>query len=190
MAKKIALPNNCYCSVPKVYPSNWKSSKASMHVLWYIHYRFYSPSRSKPKQKIVKGMNDYIVLSERQDVTQTLLENEITLLKAGYNPLIEQIIKPAEEKQLSVNGEPTEESTLIACLEYCVAKVEVEEETRSEIAGSVRFFKKSAEKLQLDTLLLKDVKRKIIKQIIDNFKNIKKVWNANQFNVHKSISVH
>ncbi len=77
----ISLPNNCRCSELKVMPKNWKNQHASLKKDWYLYYRFYDPifkaNRQFPKGKliIIKGMNQYKILSQRRDVTNHLIVN-------------------------------------------------------------------------------------------------------------------
>jgi len=81
---KILLPNGCSSSQLKVFPNNWGSKKGICGLKGYIIYRFYDPRYSKPKQVILKGMNLFKTISERQHATQKLLSDELDALKNGF----------------------------------------------------------------------------------------------------------
>ena len=70
----IQLPNNCRLSKISVYPSNWKTTKASLKVTWRIVYRFYDDNLGLQKQIRKQGMNELEDLKERQDATKAILE--------------------------------------------------------------------------------------------------------------------
>jgi integrase len=89
----ISLPNGCSRSNLTVSPSNWKSCRASTKKKWRIIYRFYQ-SDGVRKQIPIQGMNGEKDLQLRQAITRHLIENEITLLSQGYNPIIGKIILP------------------------------------------------------------------------------------------------
>ena len=84
----ITLPNGCSCSKLSVNPKNWQAKNAKVSIDWYIIYRFYDPNYPKPKLVMVKGMNHFKTLAERQEETKKALSNEYDkLLKDAYNPL-------------------------------------------------------------------------------------------------------
>ena len=83
----ITLPNGCSCSKISVYPKNWQSKNAKVKNDWYIMYRFYDPRYPKPRQVMVKGMNQFKRLSERQEATKKSLTVELDkLVKGELNP--------------------------------------------------------------------------------------------------------
>lgn len=65
----IKLPNYCSCSELSVFPKNWKSKNARITINWYIKYRYYDPRLVQPRQVVLKGMNQFKNLVERQDAT-------------------------------------------------------------------------------------------------------------------------
>lgn len=76
----INLPNGCKCSKISVHPKNWQSKSAKTTTDWYLSYRFYHPEYPQPKQVMVKGMNHFKELSQRQEATKTLLSQELDKL--------------------------------------------------------------------------------------------------------------
>ena len=62
-------PNGSTVPAISVCPKNWKSKAAKISIDWYIIYRFYDPRFKKPKQVMMKGMNQFKTLAERQEAT-------------------------------------------------------------------------------------------------------------------------
>ena len=48
-----------------------------MNIDRYMSYRFYDPLQEKPKQAIIKRMNQYKAVSDRQENTLSLLKVEM-----------------------------------------------------------------------------------------------------------------
>ncbi|MBN8699585.1 MAG: hypothetical protein J0L54_08220 [Chitinophagales bacterium] len=83
----VTLPNGCICSTLSVYPKNWQAKNAKTTLDWYITYRFYDPRYPKPKLVMVKGMNQFKTLPERQAATKKSLAEELDKLVRGeLNP--------------------------------------------------------------------------------------------------------
>jgi len=53
---------------------------------WYISYRFYDPKQEKPKQIVIKRMNQYKTVSDRQNDVDKILKDEMEKLSNGFNP--------------------------------------------------------------------------------------------------------
>ena len=90
----ISLQFLCSCTELKVYPNNCTDKNASLKKEWYIYYRFYGLAyRSNPKFKkgkliIIKRMNQFKTIQERQGNTKLILEQELDKLKKkAYNPI-------------------------------------------------------------------------------------------------------
>src|SRR5579862_3055238 len=89
---RIYLPNGCSFSQPIVFPSNWRSERASVKKPWYIKYRFHDHDHKdafpKGKQVAVRGMNNQRYWLARRQATEILLAYEMDLLQVkGYNPI-------------------------------------------------------------------------------------------------------
>src|SRR5688572_1608029 len=95
----ITLPNACTCSNLSVHPKNWQRKNAKLSHDWYIKYRFYDPRYPKPKQVMVKGMNQYKNLSERQEATKACLAEELETLVKGDNNPFNRIVNPSEAEE-------------------------------------------------------------------------------------------
>ena len=68
---KTLLNNGCSHSELTVTPKDWKTKKASLSTNWFIKYRFYDTRYSSPKQIMLKGMNNFKILHDRQTETQS-----------------------------------------------------------------------------------------------------------------------
>ena len=90
----ISLPFSCSCTELKVHPNNWTDKNASLKKEWYIYYRFYDPVyRTNPKIKkgklvIIKRMNQFKTILERQVNTELIIEQELDRLKNNAYNLI------------------------------------------------------------------------------------------------------
>jgi integrase len=187
------LPHGCYTSGngPAVHPKNWKHKNASIKSKWYLSYWFYDPSIPGKKQVVVKGgINGYNILENRQMAMEELLAKVIETLQSGYNPIKEMIV-PVEEEI----GEITTRTPFIKALQFAYSIKECEPNTRIDIASMLKYFEQSAIMLGKASIPVKDIKRKDIRLMLDNCKNLKvtnkngnkkpKVWNNNQFNHYR-----
>lgn len=152
----ITLPNNCRCSQLTVFPKNWKTKKASTNIPWRISYRFYDQDGNQ-KQKQIKGMNDTQDLTDRQIITEKLLENEINLLKSGYNPFTGHIVSP-----LQLGAEISEYTPMVCALEMALKFIECEPSTYASIESAIRILSKAATKLNIHQMAIGQVMPKHI----------------------------
>ena len=88
----IKLPFSCYCTELKVHPKNWQLQKTSLKNGWYVYYRFYDPNfLNNPKFKygklvVIKRMNQFKTIEDRQRDTKLIIEEEIGKFKnQAYN---------------------------------------------------------------------------------------------------------
>lgn len=76
----INLPNSCKCTELNVFPNNWTYKNQSLKKDWYVYYRFYDPVfKDIPKYRygklvIIKGMNQFKTVLERQENTRLIIE--------------------------------------------------------------------------------------------------------------------
>jgi integrase len=164
---KLLLPSGCSCSTPSVNPSNWKScNKSALKKDWYICYYFYDSEFPKPKQVIVKGMNEYKELDDRRNATKVLLENELHSLKVkGYNPFTKKYFIP----QQIPKGELHPDLFFIEALEIVYPKLSIKDSTRSDIRQVVNGVKKSAKQLRFD-YKIKEIHSGHVRDLLDNLK--------------------
>lgn len=166
---KTQLPNGCSVSELSVFPSDWHTKKAKISAKWYIKYRFYDPLQPKPKQIVIKGMNSFKSLSERQDETKRLLEKEMQELLGGFNPFG----KPAFDNYIS--------QTISQALQLAASKVIVAPVTQRDIRNALGKFKTAISQLGLDSLKVGDVSRKHFREILE-----KSSTSDDRFNKHRS----
>lgn len=164
------LPNGCSYSQPFVKPQNWQTKKAKVSETWFIKYRFFDPRYKAPKQIMIKGMNGFKVLVERQAETQRLLDAELKALQEGYNPF--------EKNTLSSS---TDDLTLVQALKMAIDKMSVAEFTKRDLIRCHAAFEKAVNSSGWGQLLLTEVSRKHIRHILDNSSK-----SDDRFNKHRS----
>jgi integrase len=108
---KMILPNGCAHSELSVKPNDWHTKKAKVTTNWFIKYRFYDPNKPLPKQIMIKGMNSFKTLKERQAETKRLLNHEMEIVSNNYirdikkrktTKYLRQVLTPDE--RVLVNG--------------------------------------------------------------------------------------
>lgn len=174
----INLPNGCTCSNLSVYPKNWKSKNAKLSVDWYIIYRFYDPKYSNPKQVMVKGMNHFKSLVERQTATKKAMAEEIDkLMNECYNPF--------QKPQLIINekeiGDVTLHTPILEALRTVSKKLSVSDPTKRDIKFMLSLIEKAVKFLGFQTLPISNVGKKILKMILETASN-----SADRFNKNRS----
>jgi integrase len=159
----IALQNGCSCSEPKVFPENWKSKTASISIAWYIHYRFYDPAvkdtkgKIKPKLVIIKRMNRYTDLLQRQAATQFLLDETLHYLKElSYNPILKQVTAIDQIQDISTD------TPFCEAMQFAIDKLDVVKETKQDAESVWRYVKPVAELLRYDEIPIGEIKAKHI----------------------------
>jgi len=176
---KTLLNNGCSHSELTVTPKDWKTKKASTTVNWFIKYRYYDPHYSIPKQVMLKGMNNFKSVKERQTETQKLLEKELESLKNGFNPFDKTTIVPIEEQKF----------TLIQALQLALEKVSVADVTKRDIKTALDKFEIAITQLGWVQLSIAEVSRKHIRQILDMSSNTDDRFNKNRSYLMILISV-
>jgi integrase len=166
---KMILPNGCAHSELSVKPNDWHTKKAKVTTNWFIKYRFYDPNKPLPKQVMIKGMNSFKTLKERQTETMRLLNQEMELLTNGYNPFNKQIdlYKPY--------------NTLIEALNMALANISVADITKRDIKAALSKFNTAIELLNWCHLPINEVSRKHFREILDRSSNT-----DDRFNKHRS----
>ncbi|MEI9911741.1 MAG: hypothetical protein WDO71_20090 [Bacteroidota bacterium] len=171
----VNLPNGCSCSNLSVYPKNWQSKTAKVSFDWYIMYRFYDPKFQKPKQVMVKGMNQFKILPERQKATKNALSSEMDkLLKDGYNPLIKSQI--ASDEKAIINPQTPIMEALFSVYE----KVEVSARTKKDLKFMLSTVGSAIKSLGLIKYPISQVSRKTIKMILEAASNSPDRFNKNR----------
>lgn len=188
----IHLANGCSCSKLSVYPKNWQDSTADINCTWYINYRFYDPAfKDDPqikgrKQKVIKGMNSYNTLKERQEATRILLEGEMTLLKQqNYNP-ITGFFEELPDEPIDIDHTISSATGFIRALELAKAGMKKAASTMRDIQTVINGVTPAAAKLGITRLPISKVTRKHIKAILKQCELDNKEWSANRFNTYRT----
>lgn len=183
----IQLPNGCYCSDLKVNPSNWQQARASVKKDWYIYFRFYDPKFKdqekyrKGKLVIVKGMNEFKTLAERQEVCRQIMRFEVDrMARDGYNHITGQSIAPVE-----IEGDIDPNTPVLNALDMALARLSYEPHTREDIESVLKYFGEAAGQLRLDMLPISEVRRKHVKLILAQTGKNKGGWSATNFNKYR-----
>ncbi|MCX6314982.1 MAG: site-specific integrase [Sphingobacteriales bacterium] len=171
----ITLPNGCTCSKLSVYPKNWQAKNAKIATDWYIIYRFYDPRYPKPKQVMVKGMNQFKKLSERQEATKKALADELDkLVKGELNPFN----RASNSKTGSVDLE--RESPIIDALKLANQKVTVSTSTQRDLKYLLIHLEKAVKVLGLQSYHISNVTRKTVKLLLEEISSTPDRFNKNR----------
>lgn len=147
-------------SYPTVKPANWDKIK-QIKEDWYIQYYFYTPD-GKTHYKVVKGgINRFKTIKERQEYTKELLENIVTLLKSGYNPLTRTIIEEEESSEITTN------THFIDAFFLAHKTINGTEKHKKEILYIIRRIEKVATGIDYMYLPIGSLKRSHIKDLLE-----------------------
>ncbi len=165
---KIQLPNGCSHSQLSASPKNWQTKKAELKKNWYISYRFYDPKFIKPKQVILKGMNSFKTLREKQIETKRLIEEETRSLTNGFNPF--------KTGSITLN----EELTIAQAFEKAFNSITVSDYTKRDLKTAIILFNKSIVNLGWTKLFISEISRKHLRVLLDESSNTPDRFNKNR----------
>lgn len=191
------LPNNCRAGKMGVFPKNWKTAKADPNLKWYISYRFYDDNLNQKKLVIIKGMNEYSDLKQKQDAVRILIEEELDQLEhKGYNPITKTYSISQHEIEIS------EYTPFLQALNYAKDKMKVSPATMIDINSCLKYFSEAAKQLKYDLMPIGQIRRRHLKHLLDRTGKIKLstpvvistktgktklgTWTANTFNQYKA----
>jgi integrase len=177
---RLKLPNGCTCSPISVTPKNWKQVK-KITGPWRIHYRFYDPAEPMPKQVTLKNMNQHKDLAQRKESVEFLIENEIRMLEAGYNPFHKKVISASKNKYDIGTA-----TFFIDALYRVLDRINIEKGTKKEIRNYIiPNVQKAAVHLDFHRLFISEVKRKHIIFILDHVREVSDHFTDNTFNHYR-----
>lgn len=180
--RRILLPHGNSCSALTVHPANWQTEKASIKKPWWISYRFYMGDQSV--QRVIRGMNTFDVLIERQVVTRQFLADEMELLKEeGYNPILDKSVPPVTDDDMDYVISPG--TPLSQALSLALDHYEGVPKAKKDLKSSLSFLQKSIRALGFQDRPVKDVARRHLLRILENCSNIKKGFTNNQYNHYR-----
>ncbi len=189
----ISLPNNCRRSEFKIYPANWKTSKAKLTDMWVADVRFIDPKHMSefPKGKRIRikaGVNRLNTVKERQVVMQTFIDEYTKLFEEGYNPITDNdITKVIEQKPGTENITSVSRRTpFITALRFSLEKSSNEKETKADIQSALRSMEKAARTLGYLMIPISEIQISHIKLCLDECRASNPKFSAKRFNKVKS----
>ncbi len=178
----IYLNDGSYCSELKVSPKNWQTLKASLKKEWYIYYRFYDPKfKTDPRFKkgkliLLKGMNAFKSLKDRQEETKRLISQELNRLKEGFHPIQGQ--NPAESTPFSI----TPSTPFLLALEQSAKRINSSKSTEGDLRSILNFVRVAADGLHLAEKPIGTISRKHVKLLLTQIESNQPVQSAHRYN--------
>lgn len=159
-----------------------------MKINWKIHYRFYDPAfKDDPgikgvEQVVIKRMNKFQTLAERQCATRALIDSELDmLLNYQYNPITGFFVEPEE-----VHFEIDPKTPFVSALKEAKKKLNKAKSTLSDISSVITGIEKAANKLRFESIPISQITRKHIKALLSQCASSNSNWSANRFNKYRS----
>lgn len=173
----IELPNGNRCSLPKISPKNYKTSRSTKKD-WVIQYRFYSEESPEGKQVRIKNFNIYKDYSKRKQQAEEDLAEITARLRQGYNPIKKEII-------LTPDREVEPSTPLSVALLKGAEKVVCGKHTKEVMIRAVKFMATVAHEINLDNLPICETKKRHIRQILERSAE-KRNFTPGNYNHHRS----
>lgn len=149
------LPNGCRVSKMTVFPANWKQKGASVTEKWYCRYRFYD-GQGNVKQCYLGDVNRLTTAAERKQLMQQLIDQEMAMLMAGFNP-----IKKDYQKD-----ESNDFGSWIRSIDKTMGELNLAETTKMDMLFRISKIKEAANRLGFSEMPVNDIKRKHIKLML------------------------
>lgn len=164
----ILLPFSCHCTELKVVPNNWANKNSSLKKDWYIYYRFYDPNyKEHPKFKqgklvVIKRMNQFKTILERQESTRIIILQELEKLKIkAFNPITS---KNLQDDSLGQEIEPS--TPFCKALILAEMRISASSTTKRDLKSILKFVSNSANQLGYSDIPIKSISRKHLKQLL------------------------
>jgi integrase len=166
------------------FPKNWLSKRASTKKPWYIYYRFYDSRYMdkfpKGKLRVIKGMNEFDWLEDRQEAVRMLIETELKQLKdRGYNPIAHIHALPIVTETAILPETPFMEAMYKA-----FENGNYIGSTKSDIKGVLNYIGQAARILQYDYLPIGDFRTLHLLPLMEQCGRMKQKWTNNTYNVY------
>lgn len=142
-------------SAISVKPKNWKSAAASCASDWWASYRFYDASGIVKEVRIKAGVNRLKTPAERRALLKQLIDQEMEMLQAGYNP----ISKAFPDQQ--------EFSTWEDAVLHVLPMLTVEATTRKDMESRIAQVIKAARALGVGRMSVQEVRLRHIMAVLD-----------------------
>lgn len=178
----IIQTNGCKSGLPSVYPQNWKTTKADLKLKWCIRYRFYDPQNGS-KLIVIKGMNLFRTLKERQQITSELLAQELDLLQnRGYNPITDVYKTPENETGFDI----TRDTRFIDALWAAYKTVDYVPDALADMRSVIKGTEGAAVSLGFQMLPISTISRKHIVKILEMCRKINPAFSNSRHNRYKA----
>lgn len=188
------ITDSCYRSQISVIPANWDKPTAPISKKWSIYYRYYDQQFRQDKARwgkliVLKGMNDCSSLHERQAITKALIEQEMDLLdKQQWNPIRNCFMVGSSGLSHSM--------TFAEAMEWSFKRITGVPGTLNDMKSAKNYMISSAASLfdqqafvTYSNLPIGLVKRKHLKEIIDNCYLLNKNYTDKRYNVYRKYLV-
>lgn len=174
----IQLPNGCRRSEWKVFPDNYKTTKAKLTDIWYADVRFYDPRYKEKftKGKVIRikgGINRINNHKSRREALEFLMEEMTILLDNGHNPIEK---KELPEQHIAIKPSPTDNSLLtevkpstpfIHALRFALEQRAYEKGTKADIRSALKSIEAAAVELDFINIEIHQIGVRHIKQCLD-----------------------
>lgn len=189
------LPNDCKWSGFHVFPPNWKTSKAKRSINWYADYNFIDPQHfdKYPKGKSIRlkrGINQFKTLEERRVAIDKLLEETEVLLKNGYNPITEKLVKlnkpDKSVPEYSNNAEILPITPFIQAFRIALDNSTNVKECIADMRSVVNSIESAATKLSYLNIPIGEIEVKHIKRCLDLCHKTNPKFSAKRYNKAKA----
>lgn len=164
----ILLPFSCHCTELKVVPNNWANKNSSLKKDWYIYYRFYDPNyREHPKYKkgklvVIKRMNQFKTILERQESTRAIIVQELENLKIkAFNPIAS---KNLQFGPLDLEIGPS--TSFCKALLIAEKRISASPTTKRDLKSILKFVSNSALQMGYSDIPITSISRKHLKQLL------------------------
>jgi integrase len=137
------------------------------------------------RQIIVKGMNRYDTLFDRQDAMAALLENELDeYVSKGYNPITCSYMR---EESTVPEYIISPDLPFIEALYLVKEKKCCSQECKIDLKSVIKGTELAAMRLHMTSIAVKDIKRRHILILLEQVREIKgSKWSDNQFNYYRA----
>jgi integrase len=133
---------------------------------WFVSFRFTCEVRNQRKRfQFRMNINYHKTVKQRTEEGKAVVAILISALQEGWNPFDESLdtfLRKCDEPLTKV-----QQMTLGNALEFSLNKKSLAHKSRQDFSGVIRFFNAAAAKVGQGTLQISEVKRKHIKEIMD-----------------------
>ena len=157
-------------SEPSIYPRFWQNAKQKdLNLIWRVQYWYYLQDGSRKLITIKSGVNRLKDLQQRKEAIKALLDQEMELLSAGYNPVSKNLssIEVFEKERLTLS--------FTDALSLAAEKYDCVHSTRLELKAIVRYLREASQ--ILGNPQIKNIKKRNVIQFLNYIKEERNLSN-------------